>query len=134
MPWFSPGPEGSMVARTDLQLLIADDDLGFRETVVEAVESHFVTIAVESGERAIEVAGSQAIDVVLIDMHMHLLTGLDTIRILREVVGPLPWILMSSEVNDALEAAAYDLDVYRVLRKPPSRKLLLDTIADALQL
>ena len=123
-----------MVARSEVQLLIADDDHGFRETVVELLRPRFQTIAVESGEQAIEVVESREIDVALLDMHMHLLTGLDTMRILRELLGPLPCILMSSEVNQSLEDAALDLEAFSVLRKPPTRQLLLDTIAGALQL
>ncbi|MCA9081521.1 MAG: response regulator [Planctomycetaceae bacterium] len=124
----------SMVAQRDVQLLIADDDQGFRETVVGLLEPHFQTIAVESGERAIEVVESIPIDIALLDMHMHLLTGLDTMRILRDLLGPLPCILMSSAVTAELEDAAEDLHIFSVLRKPPTRQLLLDTIHGALQL
>lgn len=115
-------------------LLIADDDRAFRETVIELLQPHFPAIAVDSGERAIEVVELVPVDVVILDMHMHIMTGLDTIRWLKEHYSQLPCILMSSEVSDELEAQAYDLETFCVLRKPPRRKQLLDTIHKALEL
>lgn len=115
-------------------LLIADDDLAFRETVIELLEPYFPTVAVESGEKAIEVVERIQVDLMILDMHMHLMTGLDTIRWLKEHDFDLPCILMSSEVSDELEAMAYDLEAFKVLRKPPRRKQLIDTIEHALKL
>lgn len=115
-------------------LLIADDDAAFRETVIELLEPLFPTIAVESGEQAIQVVESFQVDVAIFDMHMHVMTGLDTIRWLRQHEIPLPCILMTSDVSDELESLAYDLETFRVLRKPPRRQQLIDTIRCALEL
>lgn len=115
-------------------LLIADDDKAFRETVIELLQPHFPTIAVESGEQAIQVVEAGRVDVVILDMHMHLMTGLDTIRWIKQHYHSLPCILMSSDISDELEAEAYDLETFRVLRKPPRRQYLLDTIHRALEL
>jgi len=115
-------------------LLIADDDRAFRETVIELLEPYFPTIAVESGERAIEIVEKIQVDLVILDMHMHLMTGLDTIRWLKEHDIDLPCILMSSDVSQELEEAAYGLEAFRVLRKPPRRQQLIDTIHGALKL
>lgn len=118
----------------NVNLLIADDDRAFRETVIELLEPHFPTIAVESGERAIEIVGHVEVDLVILDMHMHMMTGLDTIRWFKDHNIDLPCILMSSEVSDELEALAYDLEAFSVLRKPPRRKHLIDIIECALKL
>lgn len=114
-------------------LLIADDDQAFRETVVELLRPHFPAIAVESGEQAIEVVETTHVDLAIFDMHMHVMTGLDCIRWLRESARELPCILMTSDVSAAIESAAYDLDAFRVLRKPPQRQQLLETIHQALE-
>ncbi len=115
-------------------LLIADDDQAFRETVIELLEPHFPTVAVESGERAIEIVETIQVDVVILDMHMHVMTGLDTLRWLKEHHCELPCILMSSDVSDELESQAYDLNAFRVIRKPPRRQHLIDTIHHAVKL
>jgi len=116
------------------RLLVADDDPGFRMTVIEILTPYFETIDVESGEQAIEVVRETRIDLVLLDMHMHVLTGLDTIRQVREEWEALPWILMSSDVSAELKTQALELDAFTVLRKPPHKRELLDTIHCALEL
>lgn len=118
----------------DVRLLIADDDPGFRETVVEVLEPHFQTIAVESGEAAIQVVESVQVDAVLLDMHMHVLTGLETLQLVKRIRAEIACILMSSLVTVDLEDAAQRFDAFTVLRKPPSRQQLLDTIQCALKL
>lgn len=114
-------------------LLIADDDAEFRQTVVEIVQPYFQTIAVRSGEEAISVVESTTVDLALFDMHMHLLTGLDVIRWLRSQHLELPCILMSADVTTELETQALELETFSVLRKPPRREQLLDTIHCALE-
>ena len=115
-------------------LLIADDDVGFRQTVVEIVEPYFRTIAVPTGEEAIQVFESRSIDLALFDMHMPLLTGLEAIRWVREHRLEIPCILMSADVTDELESRALELETFSVIRKPPRRTQLLDTIHGALEL
>jgi CheY-like chemotaxis protein len=118
----------------ELRLLIADDDPGFRDTVVEIVSPYFETIAVSSAEAAIEVVEHTPINVALFDVHMHVLTGLDALRWLRERRLELPCILMSAQVTEEIESQAQELAAFRVLRKPPRREQLLDTIHGALEL
>lgn len=115
-------------------LLIADDDRAFRETVLELLHPHFPAIAVESGEAAIQVIETTPVDLAIFDMHMHVMTGLDAIRWLKENHCDLPCILMSSDVSAELESAAYHLETFQVLRKPPRREHLIDTIQRALEL
>ncbi len=65
------------------RMLIADDDPGFRETLRGIFEPCFQTLEAESGEEAIEIAEAESIDIALLDMHMHLMTGLETLRMLK---------------------------------------------------
>ena len=125
-----------MVAQVQsgMPVLIADDDPAFRLTVVEMLSPHFPTIAVESGERALEVLERAPVSLGLFDLHMHILTGLETVRRIRADDHDFPWILMSSDINQAIESEALELNAFSVLRKPPRRLELLDTIRCALKL
>lgn len=116
------------------RLLIADDDCALRETVVEILQPYFQTIAVPSGEAAIEVVESREIDVALFDLHMRELSGLDVIRRVHQLFADLPCILMSADVTSAVEQEARALETFSVLRKPLTRQQLLDTIHCALEL
>ena len=118
----------------DCRLLIADDDSAFRATVEEILRPHFQTVQAVSGEQALEISERVRIDMALVDMHMHVLTGLETIRHLRDRFRELPCVLMSSDVSEELTSQALDLETYSVIRKPPRQAELINTIRGALRL
>lgn len=124
-----------MVCRIDreIRLLVADDDPGFRETVTDFLHPHYETIAVGSGEEAIEVVERRTIHLVLMDVHMHLLSGVETVRIVRSIQDELPCILITSDLSEGIVESARDGGAYAVLRKPPQRRQLLKTITSALE-
>lgn len=115
-------------------LLIADDNRGFRETLREFLEPRLVLRIheVESGEAAVEYSQDYQIDIVLLDMHMHLMTGLEALRVLKHLNAGRPCILITSEATEELRKDAADADAFSVLSKPVTRAELCTTIADAL--
>lgn len=115
-------------------LLIADDNQTFRETIREFLEPRALLRLheVESGEQAIEYSLEVHIDIVLLDMHMHVMTGLETLKELKDLDAVRPCILITSEATDALKADAREADAYTVLNKPVRRAELCATIVDAL--
>jgi len=117
----------------DYRLLVADDDPGFRETVQDMLSPHFETITVESGEQAITIVEQRIVHLVLMDFHMHALNGMEAVRIVKSIRAELPCILITSDPSDSLRREAAEARAYKVLRKPPSRDLLLTTIGSALR-
>lgn len=120
--------------RQDVRLLVADDDDGFRETVCEILEPHFETIAVRSGEEAIDVVERQVVHVALFDVHMHAMSGVETVRAARRIRADLPCILITSDVTDYLRQQARLARAFSVLSKPPGQHELLATIDAALSM
>lgn len=116
------------------ELLIADDNCGFRETVRELLEHRPLLRIheVESGEEAIAYSRDVRIDIVLLDMHMHLMTGLETLRELKGLDAVRPCILITSEATDQLRRDAREADAFSVLSKPVRRTELCTTISLAL--
>jgi CheY-like chemotaxis protein len=115
-------------------LLITDDDRDLRETLRNAFEPRgFETLLAADGEEALEILRSRPIHVLLVDMYMPRLTGLETIRRLKQLSHPLPAILMSSALNPQLEQAAHDEHVFSVLPKPFSFSTIRQAVRDALQ-
>lgn len=116
----------------DFRLLIADDDAGFRETVQEILTPRFETIAVESGEAAIDVVRQTSVHLVLTDEHMQALGGVETVSIVRTIRADLPCILITADVTDDLQRRAELIRIYAVLKKPPHPQRLLQTVENAL--
>lgn len=122
-----------LARRKRYELLIADDDQGFRETLRDVLAPYYQTVEVCCGEEAIEVVQKRPVDVALLDMHMHIMTGLEAVQILKRLRALLPCILISADADVSLEQAAAQARAFRVLKKPVTRLELLETISTALQ-
>ncbi|MCR9229783.1 response regulator [Gimesia chilikensis] len=119
-------------SQTPYQLLIADDDSGFREVLREVLAPYFQLFEAESGEQAIELVEQIHVDIVLLDMHMDILTGLEAVRILKQINALLPCILITADATDELRQDASAANAYEVLSKPVKRQELVTTVSHAL--
>lgn len=122
-----------MLAASPL-ILITDDDDGFRETLRCVFEPEgFRTIVASDGQEAVEIVRSYDVHVVLLDMHMPRLTGLETIEQVKRFKESLPCILMSAAADDQLVRQAMRIHAYTVLRKPVSRDRVTNVVHMALR-
>jgi DNA-binding NtrC family response regulator len=118
----------------DYSILITDDDGGCRETLREIVEPKGFRILLAScGEEAVDIVRADPIHLVLLDMHMPTLTGLETLRLVRQINGMLPCILVTGDADQNLMRQAYQAQVYSVIPKPINRHEVLYTILRALE-
>lgn len=115
------------------QLLIADDDSGFRETLRCIFEPFLEMIEAGSGEEAIEIVEGRHVDILLLDMHMEILTGLETLRIVKSLRATMPCILVTADATDELRRDATQADAYSVLAKPVRKAELVTTVSNALE-
>ena len=77
-------------------LLITDDDAAFRQTLGGVFSPKgFRILLAGDGEEALEIIGHEEVHLVLLDIHMPRLSGLDTLRRLREFKFRSPCILLS---------------------------------------
>ena len=114
-------------------MLITDDDRDFRETLGAVFAPRgFRTLLASDGDEAVTIVRREQIHVVLLDMHMPRMTGIQTVHLVKQYKSRLPCILMSAEMDDAIEAEAEEADVYSILRKPVSRIDLTDNVKQAL--
>jgi CheY-like chemotaxis protein len=114
-------------------ILIADDDGGCRETLREIMEPQgFRTLLASCGEEAVDIARQDDVHLALLDMHMPTLTGLETLRLVRQLKGMLPAILVTGDYNDNLVRRACQEHVFSVIPKPVSKSILLYTVLRAL--
>ncbi|MGP8235905.1 MAG: sigma-54-dependent transcriptional regulator [Limisphaerales bacterium] len=89
------------------RLLIVDDDAGQRSLLDSFLSSQgFETVPVSSGERALEVLREQKINMMISDVRMPGLTGLETLRLARHEHGSFPILLVTAyaDIRDAVGA------------------------------
>jgi DNA-binding NtrC family response regulator len=89
------------------RILIVDDDPAQRSLLDSFLGGQgFKTITVPSGERALEVLRSQSVDMMISDVRMPGLSGLETLRRARQIRGGLPILLVTAhaDIRDAVGA------------------------------
>ena len=119
---------------TTPSILITDDDRAFRETLQGLFEPRgFRTLLAGDGIEALEIVRSELVHLMVLDMHMPRLSGLETVRRVKQLEVPLPCILVSGELDDALVAEANRCDVFSVLHKPVRFAELTGAVNDALR-
>jgi DNA-binding NarL/FixJ family response regulator len=102
------------LSRYPIRVLIADDQAPFRRVVhavIDAEEDIEVVAEASDGEEAVALASEHFPNVVLMDVRMPKLSGIDAARVLSEV-HPATRILMftvsddASDLSDAIKAGA----------------------------
>ncbi|MDR2754484.1 MAG: response regulator [Planctomycetaceae bacterium] len=115
-------------------LLITDDDVGFRETLRDVLEPEgFRTFLAEDGLEAFEIVKTEPVHVVLLDVHMPRIDGLETLRLVHEIKPKLPCILLSAALDEMIIKAAKELFAFSVLPKPCTRKQITSVVHNALK-
>ena len=115
------------------ELLLADDDAEFRRTLRLVLEPHVELCEAECGEEAVEIVRTRHVDLVLLDMHMQALTGLDTLRLVKALRSTLPCIIITASFTEELRRSAVEANAFTVLKKPVTRRTLLSAIIGALE-
>ena len=115
-------------------MLITDDDLGFRETLQGVFEPQgFRTYLAGDGQEALDIVQSRTVHLLLLDMHMPKLTGLETLRRVKRFDARLPCILLSADADEMLIEQAQMAQAFSVLAKPVSRSTITEVVQRAMR-
>jgi len=110
-------------------ILIADDDTAFRETLRQMLEPRgFRTLTASNGEETLKIVTHEPIHLLLLDMHMPRLTGLETVRRIRQFHARLPCVLISAALDEAIVQQAHLAEVFSILPKPVSCSDITNTV------
>ncbi|MBQ9407092.1 MAG: sigma-54-dependent Fis family transcriptional regulator [Desulfovibrio sp.] len=103
-----------MMAESDIHLLVVDDDRNHREMLRDLLEEWtYVVTTAEGGEEAAALCRQRSFDLVLMDMRMRGMSGIDATRAIKGYNPAIPILIMTafSDVStavEALKAGAYD--------------------------
>ncbi len=114
------------------ELLIADDDTQFRQTLRSIFEPRFELVEAGSGEEAIDIVQERQVDLVMLDMHMEVLTGLETLRIVKSLQSILPCIIITADATDDLRKDAEEAEAFSVLAKPVTKSEVVTIVSHAI--
>lgn len=110
-------------------ILVTDDDAAFRDTVRNILQPRgFRLLTAADGEETLRIVNSQPVHLLLLDMHMPRLNGLETARRIRQLNSRLPFVLLSAALDESIAQQARLIDVFSMLSKPVSQRDLTTTV------
>ena len=117
---------------SDRRVLIAEDDAALRTTLTVLARSQGFSITeAEDGEVALAVLGQRPIDVLILDLAMPKMDGLEVVR---RIDAPPPLVIIYSAFeyySPEDVQGAIGSKVFRSLQKPVPPEQLISALADA---
>ena len=130
----SSDKSGHVARSKPVKIVVIDDEPVIAETVVEILkEEGFQAVSAPNGTAAVELAKTLLPDIILSDVIMPGLNGIETAIQLREIVPNCKIILFSGQAAtvDLLENARRQGHRFEVLAKPISPERLISVIRTA---
>ena len=115
-----------------INLLIVDDEVQFLKSISKSLKVRdFNVIAVDRGEKAIEAARKNPIDVALVDLKMPGINGEETLKVLKAEHKWMEIVILTGHgtIDSAVECTKSGAFSY--LQKPCSLEELLDSLKTA---
>ncbi len=115
-------------------LLIVDDELGMRQFLTHLFqrEGHSVRAA-ENGREAMELLRAAPSDLIISDVRMPDMNGIELLRAARELLPDIEVVMMTAFANVDSAREAFLLGAYDFVQKPFDNDLLKETVARALE-
>lgn len=116
-------------------ILIVDDDQQLREYIAQQFESTYTIYQAQSGEEGVKAAKKQLPDLIITDIQMQGISGIDLCKIIKEdaSLGHIPVLLLtaSTATESKLKGMESGADDYII--KPFDRDLLMARVAGLLK-
>lgn len=102
-----------------VRVLIADDDFLFADSLSDILkENNYETVVVKSGEEALKKVEEAPFDVVLLDIKMPVMNGVEAFKGIKKINPRIPVIMITAFSADDLIKDALKEGAYGVLSKP----------------
>jgi len=124
-----------MTAKNTLTVLVVDDDTQIRNTLrgVLEDEGHSVAEAAD-GAKALEVLERRRFDVVLLDVKMPGVGGLEALEMIREAAPQTGVVMVSGESTISTAVQALKLGAFDFIEKPVDPERLIEVLLQAARL
>ena len=129
-------PRRAEAREAKARLLVVDDDADARDALALALGDDYEVVTAGDGQEAVELALLARPDLVLMDLYMPRMGGLDALAAMRDDVmtADVPVILISARGDDLTRARSLDLGAVDFLQKPFSALELKARIERTLRL
>lgn len=116
----------------DLSVLFADDEADFLETLIKRMKKRKVSaFAVHSGQEALDFLYENSVDVIVLDVKMPGMDGIQTLRKIKEKYPLLEVIMLTGHASLEVAKEGMEIGAFDYLMKPVDFDELLYKLEDA---
>jgi DNA-binding NarL/FixJ family response regulator len=118
-----------------IRIVVADDDLLFARMVraLASTRPEFEVVGIAAnGKEAVQLSDELAPDVVLMDVGMPVLDGIEAAQIIRDQLDP-PAVVLVTGGDDKADARAYTAGAAAYVRKPADLVVLMEIVVAVAQ-
>ncbi len=110
-------------------VLYAEDEQGIRKNITEILEIIFQKVtAVDDGLKALDEFQATSYDMLIFDISMPNLDGIEAIKKVRNINKKIPIIILSAHTEQEYLWKAIELKITKYLKKPYNRKSLTNAL------
>jgi two-component system nitrogen regulation response regulator NtrX len=118
-----------------MKILIVDDELSIVESLKGIIQDEgYQPLCASSGEEALQVVEQEQVDLVLMDVWMPGIDGIETLKRIKESAPHLPVIMISGHGTIDTAVQATKMGAYDFIEKPPGYDKIVLSIKNALHL
>ena len=101
------------------KILIVDDEASMRRNIVDYLSMKgYSLLEAESGEEAIEIITSTPLDLIILDINLPKMSGLDVLKLTKKDNPDLPCLLLTAYGTSDKAIKAMKLGAFDYLEKP----------------
>jgi two-component system alkaline phosphatase synthesis response regulator PhoP len=112
-------------------ILVVDDDADFVESVKNLlVDNGYEVFVATNGQEAVDRIRSNGIDILILDLHLPILSGLETYLELKRIGHTVPTLIVTAYFDEYADDVdrLQSLSVSGILRKPFDPRDLLEAV------
>ncbi len=114
------------------KLLIVDDEQDFLETIIKRLKARAIDVTgAESGYKALELIDGREFDVVILDVKMPGLDGIETLREVKKKKPLLEVIMLTGHASVESGIQGMQLGAFDYVMKPVALDELLEKVRQA---
>ncbi len=124
--------QGRKPVMNECILVVDDDEMNLKRTRM-ILEKHYNVLLADSGREALEKIKREKIDLILLDIAMPLMDGIETFRRMKESSVEIPVIFLTASGYEDDVRSAISLGAVNYLKKPFFPNELLKRVAMGLE-
>ena len=114
-------------------ILVTDDEKSIRNSLREILEfENYSVLEAEGGESAVSQVKSKDIDLMILDIKMKGMDGIEVLENVKEIQPNLPVIMISGHGTIKIAVEATKMGAFDFIEKPPDLNRLLISVRNAL--